>query len=103
VPGFSILETSMKKLLTMVLCLLFCVFSLPLAQAEDAAASKMDKETFLASLHFKEGTISLPGNIATLQLPATFRYLPPADASRLLEVWGNPPDSSTLGMIVPTS
>lgn len=90
----------MKKLLTMALCLMFW---LPLAQAEDAAASKMDKETFLASLHFKEGTISLPGNIATLQLPSTFRYLPPADASRLLEVWGNPPDSSTLGMIVPTS
>lgn len=90
----------MKKLLAFVLSLLVC---LPLARAEEAAAPKMDKETFLASLHFREGTVSLPGNIATLQLPANFRYLPPEDASRLLEVWGNPPDNSTLGMIVPSS
>jgi uncharacterized membrane-anchored protein len=45
--------------------------------------------------------VSLPGGIATLDLPPAFRYLTPADSSRLLEAWGNPPGAESLGMIVP--
>ena len=90
----------MKKLLAIVCCV---VLWLPLAGAADAPAPKMDKETFLASLHFQDGAVELPGKIATLQLPPAFRYLPPADAARVLGVWGNPPDAKTLGMIVPAS
>ncbi|WP_426189929.1 DUF2167 domain-containing protein [Massilia sp. DWR3-1-1] len=90
----------MNKLLALVVGALFCV---AMARAQEAAAPAMDKDAFLASLHFQEGTIALPGKIATLQLPASFRYLPPADASRLLAMWGNPPDASTLGMIVPAA
>lgn len=89
----------MKKLFATLLCLI-----LPLmapAQADDKAPA-MTKEAFLASLKFQQGDISLPGNIATLKLPPSFRYLAPADAERLLvEAWGNPPGSNTLGMIVP--
>jgi uncharacterized membrane-anchored protein len=90
----------MKKLLAIVCCFLLW---LPMARAAEAPAPKMDKQTFLASLHFQDGAINLPGNIATLQLPPAFRYLPPADAARVLAVWGNPPDAATLGMIVPAS
>jgi uncharacterized membrane-anchored protein len=97
--GATSLESFMKKLLAFCLCL-FCL--LPLAQSEEAAPPKMSKADFLASLHFESGKISLPGNIATLDLPEQFRYLGAADASRLLAAWGNPPDASTLGMIVPT-
>lgn len=59
-------------------------------------------EQFLASLNFQKGKITLPGGIATLELPPAFRYLAPADTARLLEQgWGNPPGAATLGMIVP--
>jgi uncharacterized membrane-anchored protein len=49
----------------------------------------------------RAGKITLPGGIATLDLPANFRYLDTADSARLLEAWGNPPGADTLGMIVP--
>lgn len=61
-------------------------------------------EKFLASLHFKDGKIDLPGGIATLNLPSSFRYLDPQDTEGVLtEAWGNPPGNSSLGMIVPTN
>ncbi|MBW8897224.1 MAG: DUF2167 domain-containing protein [Massilia sp.] len=86
----------MKKLFA-VLCLL--TLSL-LAQAEDQP--KMSAEQFLASLSPQQGDIALPGNIATLKLPAAFRYLSPADADKVLsQAWGNPPGTKSLGMIVP--
>lgn len=67
------------------------------------ATEKQSAEEFLASLHFQQGKINLPGNIATLNLPESFRYLPPADAEHLLvDGWGNPPGSKNLGMILPT-
>jgi uncharacterized membrane-anchored protein len=49
----------------------------------------------------QQGKITLPGGIATLDLPAGFRYLDRGDAARLLEAWGNPPGTESLGMIVP--
>lgn len=73
--------------------------------AEAASMPETDNspEAFLASLHFQSGKVSLPKGIATLDLPANFRYLPPADAERLLvDGWGNPPGNDTLGMIIPT-
>jgi uncharacterized membrane-anchored protein len=48
-----------------------------------------------------QGKITLPGGIATLDLPANFRYLDRGDSARLLEAWGNPPGTESLGMIVP--
>jgi uncharacterized membrane-anchored protein len=67
-----------------------------------AAAPKMNAEQFLASLSFQQGQITLPGSIAVLDLPPSFRYLGPDDAQRLLvDAWGNPPGPKTLGMIVP--
>lgn len=68
-----------------------------------AAAADTSSEAFLASLKFQTGKISLPNGIATLDLPANFRYLSPADSEKLLvEGWGNPPGNETLGMIIPT-
>ncbi len=66
-------------------------------------APQMTREQFLASLHFQPGSITLPGKIATLALPAEFHYLPPDDAERVLvDAWGNPPGQASLGMIFPT-
>jgi uncharacterized membrane-anchored protein len=63
----------------------------------------MTAEQFLASLKFQQGKITLPSGIAVLNLPASFRYLGPEDANRILvDAWGNPPGGQTLGMIFPS-
>ena len=83
-----------RSILAALLCLLFGF----------ARAGETSPEQLLASLKFQEGRITLADSIATLDLPAGFRYLGPADAVRLLsEGWGNPPGLKTLGMIVPTA
>ena len=70
--------------------------------AQGASAPQMTAEQFESSLNFQQGKINLPGGMATLNLPANFRYLSPADAERVLvEGWGNPPGQKSLGMIVP--
>ena len=58
-------------------------------------------EDFLAALKFQDGTINLPGDIASIRLGDDFRYLNPEDAERVLVVWGNPPGSDSAGMLVP--
>ena len=90
-----------------VLEILFFTFiiSLPflaLAEETTAPASSMSADEFLATLKFQSGKIELPGGIASLNLPETFRYLNPEDSERVLvEAWGNPPGNKTLGMIFP--
>jgi uncharacterized membrane-anchored protein len=80
-------------------------FAAPTPAPVEAAAPAEAPETaehFLASLKQKTGTITLPGDIATLKLNDEFYYLDPADTERLLtDGWGNPPGFKTLGMIVP--
>jgi uncharacterized membrane-anchored protein len=89
----------MRRLITALLCLSLAAI-LPAVAADDAP--KMSAQQFLSTLTFREGKVQLPGDIATLDLPSTFRYLDPADAGKLLsEGWGNPPGAKTLGMIVP--
>jgi uncharacterized membrane-anchored protein len=56
-----------------------------------------------ASFHYQQGVITLAGGLATLNVPESFRFLGPEDASRLLvEGWGNPPGEPPLGMLVPS-
>lgn len=75
----------------------------PAPEQSTTAPTDDGSAAFLASLKFQTGKISLPKDIATLNLPANFRYLPPADAEKLLvQGWGNPPGNETLGMIIPT-
>ncbi len=84
--------------------LLLASTCLSLVHAQEQGAQKVTPEQFEASLKYQTGKITLPGALATLNLPATFRYLDPADAERVLvEGWGNPPGYTTLGMIVPAN
>ena len=62
---------------------------------------RMSAEDFIASLKFQDGTINLPGDIASIRLSDDFRYLPPEDAERVLVAWGNPPGNDSAGMLVP--
>jgi len=58
-------------------------------------------EEFLASLNFQKGAITLPGGVASLDLPEGFHYLSPEDTeSVLVTAWGNPPGNETLGMLL---
>jgi uncharacterized membrane-anchored protein len=71
------------------------------AQAPDAAAQL---KGFIDSLKFRSGDIAVPEAEAKFHLGTQFRYLDKADARRVLEeLWGNPPDESILGMVVPTA
>jgi uncharacterized membrane-anchored protein len=88
----------LKKILSVAI---FAITTQAMA-AGDSSPHQMSPEEFMAQLHFQTGKITLPDNLATLDMPPSFRYLPPADAKRLLtEGWGNPPDDKSLGMIVP--
>ena len=76
------------------------------AYAQDASeeAAKRQAEQFVASLHWKEGEIAVPKADAKFKLGSQFRYLEASDAQKVLEnLWGNPPDDSVLGMVVPKS
>lgn len=91
----------LRSLLSALLCL---SLGAPLvATASDTpTAAQQSAEQLVASLNFQQGKITLPGAIATLDLPESFRYLGPDDATRILvDGWGNPPGNTTLGMIVP--
>lgn len=99
----------------LILCLL--VFPLTIAASKkpektapkaSAVKPEMDEATraateFEAQLDFQRGKIVLPGGMATLNVPENFRYLAPEQADRILvEAWGNPPGTKTLGMLFPS-
>lgn len=89
---------------------LLATFCLGLALTAAAQAPEEGKETgttpeqFVASLHFKDGEVAVPQAKAHFRLTPAFRYLEQADARRVLEeLWGNPPDETVLGLIVPAA
>ncbi len=54
------------------------------------------------SLKYQTGTIELASGNATLQVPKGFRYLDPTQSIFVLtDLWGNPADSTVLGLLVP--
>lgn len=80
----------------LTLCCLCGLLSASGADADDRAAELLD------SLNFQTGAIELANGVATLEVPAAFRYLDPKDTQRFLEEgWGNPDGSGTLGMLLP--
>lgn len=91
----------MLKRLLLSVCIPLFLCSLVYAAAPEPEES-MTVEEFVASLNFQQGVITLPGEMATLNIPDTFRYLDPADTERVLVLaWGNPSGEGTLGMLFP--
>lgn len=71
-----------------------------LAQAD--AATEAKQRDILNSLHYQSGEIALAAADAHLRVQPGFRYLGHDDARKVLEnLWGNPPDDSVLGLLVP--
>ncbi|HTA66552.1 MAG TPA: DUF2167 domain-containing protein [Xanthomonadaceae bacterium] len=59
---------------------------------------------FLASLHYRQGDIAVPGANAHFNLGPDFRFLDQTDARKVLEqLWRNPPNDTVLGLIVPAT
>jgi uncharacterized membrane-anchored protein len=73
------------------------------AHGQEPGADAIAKAKKLAdSLRYQKGDITLRGGLAKIHVPDGFRYLDAADASTVLsKIWGNPPNSNTLGMLVP--
>lgn len=70
--------------------------------AQDDAQAAAQRRVLIDSLQYKTGTIALAGADASLQVQPGFRYLDRADTRKVLEqLWGNPPDDTVLGMLVP--
>lgn len=73
------------------------------ARAQDADGDTKVQQ-FLNSLHYRNGTVDVSGAHAKLALSPEFRFLDASDAQRVLsDLWGNPPDTAVLGMLVPTA
>ncbi|MDQ3292722.1 MAG: DUF2167 domain-containing protein [Bacteroidota bacterium] len=71
-----------------------------LAQAVDSAA--IQREQLEKSFTYETGTITLGDNLAKLQVPKGYKFLSAKQSRYVLnQLWGNPPDSSTLGMLFP--
>lgn len=72
-----------------------------------AAASAQDGpdaalQQFLSTLKYSAGQVAIEQAHARLNLKPGYRFLPAADARRVLEdFWGNPPDDTVLGLVVP--
>ncbi|HBS35191.1 MAG TPA: DUF2167 domain-containing protein [Parvularcula sp.] len=74
------------------------------ALAGDGAATgwSAEEQAFLDKLDRKTGAVKIGAAKATLNVPETLYFLDAEDARAVLEeAWGNPPDESTLGMILP--
>lgn len=92
----------LKKWVGAALVAVALAFVLPaVAQTPDDEAKL---KAFMGSLKYRSGDIAVPEAEAAFHLGTQFRYLDKADARRVLEeLWGNPPDESVLGMVVPTA
>lgn len=78
------------------------------AQTEQTSLSAEEEQyvqqaqEFWDSLDRKTGKIQLANNAATVDVSEQYYFLNAKDAGRVLvELWGNPPDQSILGMLIP--
>lgn len=93
-----------KTLLPAITLLAAFVFSAPMAAMGVDGGQHTSAEAFVSSLHPQTGEVAVPGAQATLKLAHGYSFLSAADAQRVLtQAWGNPPDNSVLGMIIPST
>jgi uncharacterized membrane-anchored protein len=88
----------------MIRSLSAAALALALASATIAAQEGATPEEFESKLSYQTGTVQLPGGLATITLPKSFRFLDERDSRKLLVAWGNPPEAGdgVLGMLVPS-
>jgi uncharacterized membrane-anchored protein len=73
--------------------------SAPAGASADAAKAPAAPKI---ELHYASGTVTIADQLATIELPKDYHYLAAKEARFVVEkVWGNPPDHSVLGLVVP--
>src|SRR5690349_5623473 len=72
-------------------------------EATAAATAEEATKALESQFKFQQGKLTLADNLATLDVPPSFRYLDAPQARKVLtELWGNPPSQSNiLGMLFP--
>lgn len=74
----------------------------PVSDEEMQAAYQQHVEDILASVSPEHGIIALKGAPVSLDVPEDFDFYDSAESQTILEdLWGNPPDSTILGMLFP--
>ena len=73
------------------------------AQAQESQTKQeQEARAIVSSFQWRDGQVAVDEAKARFDLDQNFHYLGAADARKVLEqLWGNPPDDSVLGMIVP--
>ncbi len=82
------------------MALMFAVTAL--AGAQEAEGKGEEARRWIEGLQFQTGEIPIGSGIAKLNVPATFKYLNPADSAKYLQLLGNPP-SEVLGLLFPAT
>jgi uncharacterized membrane-anchored protein len=91
-------HVKMKKILFTVL--LFIIIQKGFSQEVDSVQLFFDAVE--ADLDYQQGKISLSNGIGSIDVPENFRFLNGKQSAYVLsEIWGNPIDTTTLGMLVP--
>lgn len=86
---------------TLLSALLLLFITNPLA-AQTIDSLQIQIQEIENSLTYQEGVIDLESDNATLTVPQGFKYLDRQQSMYVLtDLWGNPPDSSILGLLVP--
>ncbi len=102
----------MKKI-TLFVFFWLCMFAVNTRAEEAVKTDELDEEMseeawkrVLDSLEtrftFQYGDVTLPGDVGIITVPEGFKYLDPKQSRVVLtDLWGNPDDSTTLGMLFP--
>jgi len=92
----------LKSLICIILLVSSATAAKPKRQAPPNLPDPSPEEQLESQLHYQQGTVTLKDGLATLNVPKTYRYLDPQQTEKLLvEGWGNPEGSKTLGMLLP--
>lgn len=93
-------RTLMKPIQSLLALLLIPWASAALAISDEAW--RQQAEAIVSNLKFESGEVRLLGTNAVVDVPWDFSFLDAADAERILvDIWGNPPGSRALGLLVP--
>jgi len=94
----------MRSLLVTLCCLctLLSFAKTPIDSAELFKEELRKIDSIENSLHYKTGSFTLAGGIATINVPKGYKFLDASEAKYVIEdLWGNPKGQSPLGMIFP--
>jgi uncharacterized membrane-anchored protein len=85
--------------------ILFTIFLLVVIQkgySQEVDSVQLFIDAVEANLEYQQGKINLANGIGSIDVPKTFRFLNGKQSAYILsDIWGNPVDTTTLGMLVP--